>query len=335
MLNILNFFFYSVTILIFLKYYKNISIKLKIIDRPNKKKIHKKPTPLIGGIIVFFIVIELFFFDYINYFRNSDIQILIIINSVCFIIGFFDDKINIKSYIKLFIIGLTTIFLLSFSDSLILHKLYFKQFNLLLNLNSYSIYFTTLCLLLLINAYNLSDGINGLAIIIAVHWIIAIFYFIFSININYLLVPLLTLFIIGIYIYRGKFFLGDSGSLLISSLIGSITIYLYNLNIKNNSIFIPAENFFLTFIIPGLDMLRLFVERLLKKKDHFLGDTKHLHHLLIAKYKLKKTLLIYTLILCFPFYANYFFKNNEIYIILFVIFTYFYIIHFLKKNYKS
>ena len=335
MLEVFFLIIYSATAFIFLTYYKIISEKLKIIDKPSTKKIHKKPTPLIGGVIILFLLIELFIFQYSNYLKNLDIKILIIISLICFFVGFLDDRINMKSYLKFFIICFAIFFLLNFSETLILKKLYFKSFESILDLNRSAIYLTILCILLLVNAYNLSDGINSLAIIIAIHWVVAIFYFIFGIKINYIIVPLLTLFILGVFIYRGKFFLGDSGSLLISSLIGLLTIYFYNLSIKNNNTIIPAENFFLVFIIPGLDMFRLFIERIFNKKDPFSGDKKHLHHLLIRKYKLRKTLLIYVLILCLPFYLDYFFNNKIIYILLLVTLSYFYLIFFLKKNHKS
>lgn len=335
MIEVFFLIIYSATAFIFLTYYKIISKKLKIIDEPGIKKIHKKPTPLIGGVIIFFLLIELFIYQYSNYLKNLDIKILIIISLICFFIGLLDDRINIKSYLKFFIISFAIFFLLNFSETLILKKLYFKSFESILDLNRSAIYLTILCILLLVNAYNLSDGINSLAIIIAIHWVVAIFYFIFGIKINYIIVPLLTLFILGVFIYRGKFFLGDSGSLLISSLIGLLTIYFYNLSIKNNNTIIPAENFFLVFIIPGLDMFRLFIERIFNKKDPFSGDKKHLHHLLIRKYKLRKTLLIYILILCLPFYLDYFFNNITLYIILLVTLAYFYLIFFLKKNHKS
>jgi len=190
-------------------------------------------------------------------------------------------------------------------------------------------------MLLLINAYNLSDGINGLAIIIAVHWILALFFFTFNLSIYHLLLPLVSLIIIGAFIYQGKFFLGDSGTLLISSLMGLLTIYFYNSELKSNYIIHHVEKIFLIFIIPGLDMFRLFIERSFNKTDPFARDTKHLHHLLIKKYNLKKTLLIYTLILCLPFYANYFFYDKEVYIILFTIILYFNVIYLLKKNHES
>ena len=327
------FVFYFLTIFLLLIYNTRISKLFKLIDKPSKNKIHKKPTSLMGGVIIFILFIEVLAFQYSNYLKNIDTQILIAICTLCFFLGLVDDKINIRSYLKLFIIFIFLL-LLYFSNSLILEELYFSSLDIILRLNSYGIYFTIICILLLINAYNLSDGINGLAVIISIHWIVALF-FTFEISIDHLLLPLLTLIIIGFFIYRGKFFLGDSGSLLISSLIGLMTIYLYNLKLKNNIIDLSAEKFFLIFIIPGLDMLRLFIERILNKRDPFSGDNNHLHHLLLTKYKLKLTLLIYTAILSLPFYANYFFYNIEIFIILCSIGFYFYIIYSLKKNHKS
>jgi len=334
MLDIIFFIFYFLTIFLFLIYYKRISQRLKLIDKPSVKKIHKKPTPLMGGIIIYVLFIEVLAYQYSIYLKNLDTQIILAICSLCFFIGIVDDRLNIKSYLKLFIIFLAVLFLLNFANTLILQELYFKSFNIVLKLNTYGIYFTTLCILLLINAFNLSDGINGLAIVISIHWIVALFFFTFNVNITHLLLPLLSLIIVGFFIYKEKFFLGDSGSLLVSSLIGLMTIYLYNSQLKNYHTY-PAEKFFLIFIIPGLDMLRLFMERIFNKKDPFSGDKKHLHHLLIKKYKLKKTLLIYSAILSLPFYASYLFYNKEIFIILCTVGLYFYIIFSLKKNYKS
>lgn len=335
MINIIFFICYFGTIFFLISYCQRISQIFKLIDKPSKKKIHKKPTPLIGGLIIFFLLTEIFAFQYYNYLKDLDIIILITICFFCFVTGLIDDQINIRSYLKLFIIFFILLFLLNISKSLVLQILYFKSFNKILNLGSYGIYFTILCVLLLINAYNLSDGINGLAIIISIHWLIALFFFTFNIKIDHLLIPISTLIIVGLFIYKEKFFLGDSGTLLVSSLIGLTTVYLYNSTLKVNYTALSAENFFLIFIIPGLDMFRLFIERIFHKKDPLSGDTNHLHHLLVKKYKLNKTLLIYSIILCLPFYVNYFFYDKEIYIILFTLVLYFYTIYFLKKNHKS
>ena len=49
---------------------------------------------------------------------------------------------------------------------------------------------------------------------------------------------------------------------------------------------------FLFFIVPGLDMFRLFLIRISKAKDPF-SDLNHLHQYLISKFLLKITLFIY------------------------------------------
>ena len=83
-------------------------------------------------------------------------------------------------------------------------------------------------------------------------------------------------------------------------------------------------------MIPGIDMLRLFIQRLLNKRNPFSGDTEHLHHYLIKKYTLINSLFIYGFMIFIPLLAGTFFKIN-IYFILLFIFLYFVIFFFLKK----
>ena len=43
---------------------------------------------------------------------------------------------------------------------------------------------------------------------------------------------------------------------------------------------LTAEKIFLIFIVPGLDMFRVFIERFINNKHPFSPDTNHLHHLM-------------------------------------------------------
>ena len=85
MINAIFLICYFGTIFLLILYYQRISQILKLIDKPSKKKIHKKPTPLIGGVIIFFLLIEIFALQYSNYWKNLDIIILITICFLCFI----------------------------------------------------------------------------------------------------------------------------------------------------------------------------------------------------------------------------------------------------------
>jgi UDP-GlcNAc:undecaprenyl-phosphate GlcNAc-1-phosphate transferase len=53
-------------------------------------------------------------------------------------------------------------------------------------------------------------------------------------------------------------------------------------------------------MLPGVDMLRLFIERILRKENPFYGDRNHLHHLLHEKLGKKLTTLVYFLLFLTP-----------------------------------
>ena len=87
---------------------------------------------------------------------------------------------------------------------------------------------------------------------------------------------------IFIYIlnFKKKLFLGDSGAFLLSGIIGFIFVNKYN-----NDPFFYSDEIFILLMVPGIDMLRLFMTRIYNKKNPFKGDLNHMHHLLKKKYE--------------------------------------------------
>ena len=294
---------------------KKITSFFKLLDYPdNIRKFHKKPTPLIGGIFLYttFLIIfflELYFTKIIDPFFT-----LMIFSSFCFFIGVLDDKFNIKAHYKLLFISTFLVIFLLFNNEYLLDKLFFFQLNKIYALTKIqSIFLTTLCILLLMNAFNMTDGINGLSTGISFIWIF-IFSNIFQLPSVYFLV-MFFLLVNFIFIYNGKYFLGDSGSLLLSSFIGLTSIYYYNKNIfLTHPVFV--EEIILIFLIPGLDMFRLFLKRILNKKNPLMGDTNHLHHILCKNFKLNASLIIYYSIIIFPFMLLKVFNIEFIYLLL-------------------
>ena len=49
-------------------------------------------------------------------------------------------------------------------------------------------------------------------------------------------------------------------------------------------------------MLPGIDMLRLFIVRIIKKRNPFSGDSNHLHHILLKSFPASKVFLIIFLI---------------------------------------
>ena len=103
--------------------------------------------------------------------------------------------------------------------------------------------------------------------------------------------------------YNNKLFLGDSGIYLLSSFIAFNVLNLYSLNKQ-----IVPEEIFVIMMVPGLDMFRLFIQRLLNKKNPFYGDRNHIHHLLLKKYGYKVTILVLLFLVTIPVMSTLLFK---------------------------
>jgi UDP-N-acetylmuramyl pentapeptide phosphotransferase/UDP-N-acetylglucosamine-1-phosphate transferase len=89
--------------------------------------------------------------------------------------------------------------------------------------------------------------------------------------------------------------LGDNGSLVLGFIISYLSVKNYNYEVIKY-----ADDIFISMMIPGFDMLRLFIVRYLNKKNPFYPDRQHIHHILIKKNNLKKTTLIIFGLCLFP-----------------------------------
>ncbi len=313
---------------------KKISKKLSVEDLPDEnRKIHKLPTPKtasysMAALFLIFLISNYFF----HFYNLADINFLVLGAIMIFFIGFFDDKYKLSALNKILLVSLVTFILCMMSDKFIIDQFYVKTFDFFFKLEEFSIIFTILCVLCLVNALNLADGINGLAIGIIFFWLIYLNN-IYINNIDNLVYFIIftNLFLIFFHNYNGKHFLGDAGSLMFSSFIAFLTIYLHNLNIKNPTYQISAESIVIIFMIPIIDMLRLFFERKKNNKNPYFGDNNHLHHYLIKKYSLKTALIIYFLSLNIPIILS-FYTNVNKFVIMFSIILFYFI--FLIK-YKS
>ncbi len=328
-INIIFFLILNTLIYIIIDKYKKIYLKF-LIDIPDKKrKLHERPTYIIGG--VFVAIYLIFYLTHSLIFYNDYLLAILISSLAIFLIGIYDDCIQIGPYKKLLYLSLIILIAIFLDNKLVISNLYFSTFNKTFILGKYSYFITLLCMLLLINSLNLSDGINGLAVGISIIWTT---YLVLNSDIKILsfLIPLLFLLLILFFnILKGNFFLGDNGTLILSSLIGFTMILLYNLNLKYEETQISAENIFLLFFLPGVDMFRLFILRLLNKRDPFSGDRNHLHHLLVSKFSLKKTLTIYFSFMVLILITDHFDIIPSFYLILYALVMYFCLIFALRK----
>ena len=268
---------YSIFSFLTLLFVSTISYKFNLLDLPNKRKTHAKPTAYTGGIALSFIYLySLQLFDIMN----EDLSLILSAAFLISIIGLIDDKyhLNIGNKLSLQIIP---IFYLIVFEKLNLTQIgnydYFE-----LNLESFATPFTLLCVLFLINSFNYFDGIDGTLSFTSFSVLIILFFLIPNEDIRLFLItifiPICFFLCFNFSIFKiPKLFLGDSGSLLLGFIISFILIYLANEKIVHPILLAWSIAIFV------FEFLSINLLRLKNKKNIFKAGRDHLHHILIKR----------------------------------------------------
>lgn len=331
-INFINFLLTFFCLILLFINRENISNKLSIIDKPdNKRKFHKKNISALGGLHLAIVLFSFFIYllkvnQLSNYtFVVGSFSLLLIL-----IIGTIDDQSSINPSKKIFFFSLLILFLLLLNNNLVVTNIYFASIDKELLLFNFSIIFSILCYLLIINCLNLIDGENG---IFLTYVIFLFFIFFFQNNLIFYFYLGLLLFIL-ICNLNNFFFTGNSGTNLASLFFSMITILFYNNNyvMPLTSKNLNAEIIFLIYLIPGIDMLRVFSERSFKGKNPFSPDRSHLHYLMLKIFKSNFVFIPYTIISILPYFLTLIFDINLILLILLCVIFYSYFINYLKNK---
>lgn len=311
MIELIFFILNLIVFLFFFKFKEVFCYKLKLINYPSNKTFHKEKSYIYGGIILIPSYIINFIYNQITLDQNIYINLILLISF--FILTLLDDIYNLNALTKTLFSVLILAINIFFDRSLniyYLNSIFFGEF-LFLNNHLIAFIFPIFSIILFINAFNFTDGINGLASLIGIS-ILA--YLVIKNNFVFNNIFLIIFFIFFFFYLNLKYsiFLGDSGNYLISILISYILI---KENFINPGLY-SCEEIFMLLLIPGIDMLRLFFDRIYKKKNPFKKDNNHLHHILFYRFGLTKALIIYLMLINTPIYLNYFYKDMYINILL-------------------
>ena len=303
---ILNYLLINFLIIFF---FKKLSSFFNVYDFPdNIRKFHKKKTSLFGGSII---LLNLLLFYLLSLFFDNDLVLNInlkIFISGClsfYLLGLIDDKKNLNSTLK-FLLELLIAFVIVFYDeSILIEKLYFSSLNKTLDLGNYSIFFTILCFVIFINALNMSDGIN----LQSGTYSLIIIFVLFIYSEEYLILSAIV-FALLTFLYlnnKSKVFLGDNGTLLIGFILSYLIIHSAK---STNYINLSADKIFILMILPGLELIRLFILRIIKKRHPFSSDRHHIHHILLNNFKYDKVISIIILLSILPILFMFIFSEQ-------------------------
>lgn len=326
----------SVLILNYFLYFFNekFAQSLNLYDNPDTfRKFHKNKVPLTGGIIILSNALFALIWTLINqpnfenlsiFDSNFDLALFIISVLIFFLVGFIDDKYNVSANRRFLFVLLILIPIVILSDDLIIKKIEFSFTEFSFSLPYYvSVFWTILCFILYINAINMFDGINYqvgfYSISLSLFFLLNNYYILFF---SFILIGLITFIILN---HKFRSFLGDSGSYLLAFIFGYFFIKIYN-----QTEYIKVDHIVLFMIIPGIDLIRLFVLRISKKQNPFKPDRNHLHHILSKKFDLINTNIIIQSLIIIPSILGFYFGFTYLFLF-FQLIIYFCFIFFLDN----
>ena len=309
---------YSLSTFFLLFICAKISYKLNLVDIPNKRKIHLKPTANTGGFAI--IISLLFALQALEVFDKS-LGLILSISFLISIVGLIDDKFHLNTGGKLSLQIIPTFYLIVFENLTLNHIGAYNYF--ILELGSFTVPFTLLCVLFLTNSFNYFDGMDGTLSFTTISVLVILYFLVPDKNFQLFLIMILIPIIIFLcfnfsLLGLPKLFLGDSGSLLLGFIISFILIYLANQK------FIHPILLAWSIAIFVYEFLSINIIRLKNKQNPFKAGTDHLHHRLFDKNKsifLTNFLITSLNITLFVIgYLSFLFINELVSLILFVLF---------------
>jgi UDP-N-acetylmuramyl pentapeptide phosphotransferase/UDP-N-acetylglucosamine-1-phosphate transferase len=258
------------------------------LDKPSMRKIHKDPTPSIGG----HVFIPAAFIGWWILVDEIDAKVLSLTISaaILYVMGIVDDARNLSHKIKLpiqiaastFVIYTWNLIPLDFGGAFGIHLVH-SWWGWILMLAFFQ--FT-------INAINYTDGVNGL---LGSYTVISFSFLAWFTHLGtypHMATLLLTVAVgvLGFLVFNfrktARTFMGDTGSTVIGLIAAMTTARIIGkqpqLELANGTL-IPS--FFMlvaVFWYPLFDSLQVYVRRLSRGKSPFVADRSHVHHKLLA-----------------------------------------------------
>ncbi len=283
-----------------------LSLRKRLIDPIDPRKVHSVPASRLGGVaffpailfsVWFCVSITNVYVPRISGFEAIPIDVKMLLETlallVLFMIGVYDDVIGV-AYKRKFLVQIIAAILIVSSG------VYFKTLHGLFGIYEVPEYIgipaTMFIYVFVTNAINLVDGIDGLASLISIMALIA-YGIIFAIDgeiadclVAFAAVGALLPFwysnVFGIKRgARSKIFMGDTGALVIGAILGFLAITIWDMSNGSDGVPVGQLHYIIAYtmlIVPCFDVVRIIIHRFRAHKPLFLPDKNHIHHKFMA-----------------------------------------------------
>jgi len=273
---------------------KRIATHVNALDYPNKRKIHKKVMPRLGGLAIY----GSFLISYMFYGSNTPQMLSVLIGSfILVIMGMIDDINPLRAKYKLVVQSIAAAIVV-FYGKIFLTDI--SAFGLSLTLPSpISYIFSCLFIVALINAINLMDGLDGMSSGIGIIYFTTISIVSYILGrfggLEIILAIIMIGSLAGYLVYNfppASTFMGDSGSNFLGFMVAVTSLIGFKMT-TFTSLIIPI----VILALPIFDIIVSILRRLLKGQGIAEPDREHFHHqLLKMKFSPRTSLIIIYLI---------------------------------------
>ncbi len=289
-----------------------LAIRLQLVDRPSGRKTHKGEIPLIGGPVIWLVVMTGIIFVIPNPSWS-----IVFVGTMLVMLGIIDDRQPIPARLKL-ISHIAAATIVVVGENLYIDDI--GVFHEVFAMSSFSVLHKVIAILAIvagINAFNFIDGIDGLSASMA---LLVMTHINLTFNLLYGTIPpdyaffgvlfsgaLAGFLLFNLQVFNGrKIFLGDSGSMLVGLLVAVALIGASQESGRPDIPPIPASLCLWLIAIPLTDMLSIIVRRVVSGSSPMAPDRTHLHHKIIeAGFSPRRTLLILILSAIGAFWLGY------------------------------
>lgn len=260
---------------------RKLALRVKAIDVPkDKRRVHEKPIPRMGGLGIY---ITFLIFALGIYYNNRQVYGILIGSTIIVAMGIVDDIYQIRPLYKIIFQILAVSVLLFFGISIKNITVPFSNFNSI-STGYFGIIFTYIWVIGVTNAINLIDGLDGLAC--GVSCISSLTLFVVALISGRYTTATLTIILAGscIGFLRYNFnpasiFMGDTGSQFLGFVLAAISTQAAVKSVATVSIIIPI----MALGLPIFDTLFAMLRRKINKRPIMEADRGHLHHKLLDK----------------------------------------------------
>ena len=281
-----------------------ISLRKRLFDVPDERKVHKRPIPRLGGVTFFPVILfSLCVFTTVRLMTGHGPAETSTTDLVCeflfltggltllYIVGIADDLIGVR-YRKKFLVQIISAAMFPLSGLYINN--FYGLFGIYLIPAEVGIPLTMLLVVFITNAINLIDGIDGLASglsmvallvfgVLFVHfqmWSYAMLAFV-TVGV---IIPFFSYNVFGSADLGRKIFMGDTGSLTLGYILSFFVIKycMYEPDMLLTMKTSPVLVSFSVLMVPCLDVIRVVLRRARNKRALFMPDKTHIHHKFLA-----------------------------------------------------